>query len=75
MTRYATEEKEERFRRLAERRTDAALERIRILGNLSNRRLYAYTNDQVQKILDALKEASQGLEARFRGGMRKKFRL
>lgn len=48
------ESKREKFVRLAENRTNKALEIIRLLGNLSNRSVYEYTAADVEKIFSAL---------------------
>ena len=59
------ESKEEAFRRLASQRTDAVLERIRILGNCSNRSHYQYTPDDVDKIVDAILNELVMFQAKF----------
>lgn len=48
------ESKRERFVRLAENRTNKALEMIRLIGNLSNTSVYDYTSRDVEKIFKAL---------------------
>lgn len=53
------------FVRLAEGRTQIALDAIRKLGNLSNKRAYDYTEADIRKIAKALKEAVSDLEKRF----------
>lgn len=50
------ETKREKFIRLAENRTNKALEMIRLIGNLSNKSVYDYTNEEVEKIFHALEE-------------------
>lgn len=50
------ESKREKFVRLAENRTNKALEMIRLIGNLSNRSVYEYTVEDVEKIFGALEE-------------------
>lgn len=57
--------KRENFVRLAEGRTQIALDAIRKLGNLSNKRAYDYTEADIRKIAKALKEAVSDLEKRF----------
>ena len=57
--------KRENFVRLAEGRTQIALDAIRKLGNLSNKRAYDYTDADIRKIAKALKEAVSDLERRF----------
>ena len=60
-----TESKEEAFRRLASRRTDEVLKRIRILGNCSNRSHYQYTPDEVERVTDAILDELVKFHARF----------
>lgn len=60
-----TDSKQERFRRLAERRVNRAIKDLRLIGNLSNKNNYDYTIDQVNKIVAALKRELRELRARF----------
>ena len=48
------ESKGDRFTRLAEARTERALYSLRLLGNLSNRSIYEYSDADVRKIFKAL---------------------
>lgn len=57
--------KRERFRTLAEKRTNKALDAILRIGNLSNRQIYEYDEAEVRKIAKALKEAVATIESRF----------
>lgn len=51
----ATEqEKTERFKRVAENRTNKIIDQIRLLGNCSNRSNYEYTEEDVKKIFTAI---------------------
>ena len=50
----ARETKEARFRRLAEARVNKILDLLRLLGNLSGARNYAYTREQVEQIFSTL---------------------
>jgi hypothetical protein len=71
-------EKHDKFRELAEARTDRALDSIRKIGNLSNRQLYEWEEAEVRKIAKALKEAVADVEARFaspKGKASAKFKL
>jgi hypothetical protein len=71
-------EKHEKFRELAEARTDRALDSIRKIGNLSNRQLYEWDEGEVRKIIKALRDAVADVEARFaspRGKASAKFKL
>ncbi|WP_170363917.1 hypothetical protein [Ruegeria sp. HKCCA5014] len=58
-------EKREKFVKLAEGRTRSALDAIRKIGNLSNRRAYDYDDQDVKKIIKALREATSELERKF----------
>ena len=42
--------KKEKFKKLAERRVSNAIKQIRLVGNLSNKSLYEYTESDVSKI-------------------------
>ena len=57
--------KRENFVRLAEGRTQAALEAIRKLGNLSNRRSYEYGEADLKKIIGELRYAMSEMERKF----------
>lgn len=58
-------EKRENFVRLAEGRTRSALDAIRKIGNLSNRRAYDFDDQDIKKIIKALKDACNELERKF----------
>lgn len=57
--------KRDRFRRLAESRTNKALSAIAIIGNLSNRHVYEYDEAEVKKIVRALRDQISAVEERF----------
>ncbi len=57
--------KREKFRTLAENRTNNALVAIGRIGNLSNRQLYEFEETEVRKIIKALKDAVGEVETRF----------
>lgn len=50
------ETKNERFRRLAESRGNRLIREIQILGNLSNRKNYEYTSDEVAALFGPIEE-------------------
>ena len=58
------ETKEQRFQRLATKRTQAALQKIRLLGNLTSSS-YGYTPEQAAKVIGALRAAVGAVEAKF----------
>ncbi len=65
------ETKESRFKRLAEQRVAATLDKIRLIGNLATSQ-YAYSADQVAKIFAALKEALADVEDKFHRTLERK---
>lgn len=59
------QEKAEKFVTLAEARTNKALNAIRLLGNLSNKANYVYTDDQIEQIFETLEKQLQDTKNRF----------
>lgn len=57
--------KRERFLSVAETRTNSILEKIRILGNCSNRSLYEYSKDEIDKIFRAIQDKLNETKTRF----------
>lgn len=55
----------EKFVTLAEKRVSKALKDIKLIGNLSNRSNYKYTDEDVKKITSALNRALNEMKARF----------
>lgn len=55
----------ERFERLAEKRITEAIRRLRLIGNLSNRHNYSYTDEHVRQIFEALETEMRALRQRF----------
>ena len=71
----ANETPEERFRRIATLRTNAILEKLRILGNLSNRQMYSYSEEDLNKIFSTINEQVREIRAKFGGGKAKRFKF
>jgi hypothetical protein len=61
-----TQDKRERFVRLAEARTEKAIKAIRVIGNLSNRSNYSYSDEDVREISTALQSEITSLRSRFK---------
>lgn len=59
--------KRDNFVRLAEARVNRALREIRLIGNLSNRSAYSYTDVDVREIFKALQKETETAKARFTG--------
>lgn len=66
------ENRHEKFTRLAEARTSKVLETIDLIGNLSNKSSYSYTEDEVEQIFNAIRKACDENEAKFKTGRSKK---
>lgn len=67
-------DKRSRFVELAEARVTKASQTIRLIGNLANSNNYAYSEDDAQKILEALDIEMKLLKAKFRTALSKKVR-
>ena len=61
----ARERNRTRFVALAEKRVTRALNDIRLIGNLSNRSNYTYTDEDARKICKALRDAVEEVRNRF----------
>lgn len=60
------DEKQTKFRELAEKRVNNAIKNIQLIGNLSNTGAYSYTEEEVKKIFKTLKEEISVAEAKFK---------
>ncbi len=70
-----TETKREAFTRLAEKRTNGVLEKIRVLGNCANPYAYEYTDEDVKKIFAAIDREMKATRAKFLAGTKREFKL
>jgi len=66
---------EERFKRIATVRTNTVLDRIRILGNLSNRQMYSYSEEDINKIFSTINKQLREVRAKFNSQKQKGFKL
>lgn len=60
------ESKSQKFRRLAERRATEIINKIRLIGNLSDKKNYDYTDDQIRQLFDALEGEIRLCKGRFK---------
>lgn len=60
--------KRDKFVSLATKRVNRTIRDLRLVGNLSNRSAYAYTEEDVRKIVRALQRELDSLKVRFNGG-------
>jgi hypothetical protein len=63
----AKKDKREKFISLATKRVNRTIRDLRLIGNLSNRSAYSYTDDDVKKILRALQREIDAIKTRFGG--------
>ena len=64
--------KRERFKSLAERRVNYVIDKLRLIGNLSDTRHYEYTNKDKDLIITALQKELNNVKSRFQSSSSKK---
>jgi len=65
----------ERFKTLAENRTNAILNQIRILSHCSNKNLYEYEQEEIERIFKAVEDALAEAKSKFKDKKRRAFKL
>ena len=68
-------DKRERFKRLGAQRTNLVLQRLKVLGNCSNRSAYDYTEEEVNKNFSEIERRVREIKAKFHFPKDKEFRL
>ncbi|HUU28704.1 MAG TPA: hypothetical protein VM123_12910 [archaeon] len=69
------ETKEERFKRIAEKRIQRVLDSIRSLAHCSNKRMYRWNNEQLNKIWNAIDRELKACKAGFENSEPEEFRF
>ena len=69
------EQNRERFRRLGTQRTNTVLQRLKVLGNCSNRSAYNYTEEEINKIFSEIERRARETKAKFHFPKNKEFKL
>jgi hypothetical protein len=64
--------KEERFKKVASRRVQEILRKLRLLKNCANKNNYSYTNEQVDKIVSTIDAEWKKTKAEFNNSKPKK---
>ncbi len=64
--------REERFKRVASRRVQEILTKLRLLGNCSDKANYSYSPEQVKKIFSAIEDNVRETKARFNHKLKSK---
>jgi hypothetical protein len=57
-----------KFERIAQRRVTEVVSKIRLIGNLSDKKNYEYTDEHVRQIFEALESELRSCKAKFRSG-------
>ena len=60
-----SQNKRERFKRLASSRTSEVLKRLKVLSNCANRSAYEYTEEDMAKIFSAIEKAVKESKSKF----------
>lgn len=68
-------DKRERFKRLAEYRTNLILSRLKVLGNCANRSAYEYTEEEINKIFTEIERKVKEIKSKFHFSKREEFKL
>ena len=69
------ETKESKFKRLATKRTNEIIDKLRILGNCSNKSTYGYTDDDVNKIFKSIEKELKESKSKFNIQNKERFKL
>ena len=59
------ETKEDRFKRIAERRVQRVLDSLRSLSQCSNKRMYKWDDEELKRMWDAIERALQSCKQGF----------
>jgi hypothetical protein len=60
-----SQERTEKFEKIAERRVTEAIKKLKLIGNLANKRNYSYTEKHVKQIISALESEMKDLRNKF----------
>jgi len=65
----------DRFKRLATARTIIVLKRLKVLGNCSNRQIYEYDEQDIDKIFSEIERKVKESKAKFHFPKKRDFKL
>jgi hypothetical protein len=66
------EDRAQRFKRIATYRTNEVLEKLRLLGNLSNKANYDYSEEEINKIFSAVETQLKIVKTKFMSSKKRK---
>lgn len=70
-----SENRRERFKRLATARTNNVLQKLKVLGNCANRQAYEYGEEEVDKIFATIDKYLKSIKSKFNFPKEEKFKL
>jgi len=65
----------DRFKRLATARTNIVLKRLKVLGNCSNRNIYEYDEQDIDKIFYEIERKVKETKSKFHFSKNREFKL
>ena len=65
----------DRFKRLATARTNIVLKRLKVLGNCSNRNIYEYDEQDIDKVFSEIERKVKETKAKFHFPKKRDFKL
>ena len=71
----SNENRKERFKRLASARTNAVLQKLKVLGNCANRQAYEYSEEEVEKIFSTIDKYLKSIKSKFHFSKEENFRF
>ena len=71
----SNEHPRDRFKRLATARTNIVLKRLKVLGNCSNRNIYEYDEQDIDKIFSEIERKVKESKAKFHFPKKREFKL
>ena len=69
------DDKKERFKRLATKRTNNVLQKLKVLGNCSNQQIYNYTEGQVDVMFSVIEKKLKEIKSKFHFSRETNFKL
>ena len=69
------ESTDSRFKRLAKQRGERALKNIQLLGNLSNRNNYEYSEEDVRHVFSVIENELRAAKARFKTSRKREIKF
>ncbi|MFC2068307.1 hypothetical protein ACFLTP_04805 [Chloroflexota bacterium] len=66
---------EQRFTRIVEPRTTAVLKKLKLLGNCSNKRLYSYSQVDIERIFSSINRQVREVRSKFDDRIQDSFKL